>query len=207
VRPLPFVKAKTPSAVTRRHFLRDHSQEGVQRMISIVGGKLTTAAELARQCARAVGITVREPRGFAVLGNGRATLDDFVAEVASAAGISADSAQSIAEWYGPKSLEVAKFARRGGAMRLALCPHTTHIVAEALHAYENEYAVTLADVLLRRVPVALGPCWSEECSPVAAARIATALEWPDAKHRSELEAFEGERNAFLSKPVPVGSSG
>jgi glycerol-3-phosphate dehydrogenase len=201
VRPLPYAKEKDLSAITRRHLLHDHSQEGVQRLISIIGGKLTTAAELARQCARTMGIDVREPRGItAVLGGGRATLDDFIAEVAAAAGISADGAESIAEWYGPKSLEVAQFARRGAAMRLALCPHTQHIVAEAAHAYQNEYAITLGDVLLRRVPVALGPCWSEECSRTAAGRIAAALEWPETQMKSELQSFESERSSFMTKP-------
>jgi glycerol-3-phosphate dehydrogenase len=138
------------------------------------------------------------------VGHARATLDDFVAEVAAAAGISEDAAESIAEWYGPKSLEVAQLARRGGAMRLTLCTHTPHIVAEAVHAFQNEYAITLGDVLLRRVPVALGPCWSKECSRVAAGRIAAALDWPDAQLKSELEAFEVECQTFMTKPTALG---
>ncbi len=206
VRPLPFVGKKSPAAVTRRHFLHDHSKEGVQQMISVIGGKLTTAAELARQCAHRAGIRVAPPRGMAVHPYGTATLDDFVAEIASAAGISADSAEGIAEWYGSKSLDVARLARAASNMKAKLCAHTGHIVAEAVYAVQREYAFTLADILLRRVPVGLAGCWSEQCSRLAAGRVGAALGWSETQVRAELEHFERERNAFLVKPESVSGT-
>src|ERR1700751_4423367 len=66
IRPLPNSPNDKPSAVTRRHFLHDHSDEGASRMISVIGGKLTTAASLARECARKIGISVEEPNAVAV---------------------------------------------------------------------------------------------------------------------------------------------
>ena len=48
VRPLPFAPKENASAVTRKHYLHDHAQDGAEHMISVIGGKLTTAAELAR---------------------------------------------------------------------------------------------------------------------------------------------------------------
>ncbi|HEX6502953.1 MAG TPA: glycerol-3-phosphate dehydrogenase/oxidase [Terriglobales bacterium] len=206
VRPLPFVGKKRPGAVTRRHFLHDHANDGAHQMISIIGGKLTTAGELARQCARKIGIKVPEPRGIGFLPYGEASLDDFVAEVASAAGISEDSAEGIAEWYGSKSLEIARLARSGADMKAKLCDHTGHIVAEAAYAFQNEYAFKLGDVLLRRVPVALGGCWSEECSRMAAGRIGAALGWTESQVKSELEQFESERNGFLVKPQSLSTA-
>jgi glycerol-3-phosphate dehydrogenase len=203
VRPLPFVGKKSPGSITRRHFLHDHAKEGVHQMISIIGGKLTTAAELGRQCARKMGIKVREPHGIAVLSHNEATLDDFIVELAGAAGISEDSAEGIAEWYGSKSLEVARFARMGAEMKAKLCAHTNHLVAEAAYALQNEYAFTLGDILLRRVPVALGACWSEECSRMAAGRIGAALGWSEQQVSSEFEQFETERSAFLVRPGTV----
>jgi glycerol-3-phosphate dehydrogenase len=205
VRPLPFVGKKSPAAITRRHFLHDHSREGVHQMISAIGGKLTTAAELGRQCARKMGIKVVEPRGIALAHSPGPTLDDFILEVAGAAGISEDSAEGIAEWYGSKSLQVARFARMSAEMKAKLCAHTGHIVAEAAYAFHHEYAFTLGDILLRRVPVALGGCWSEECSRIAAGRIGAALGWSENEVSSAFEQFETERNAFLVRPG-VGSA-
>jgi hypothetical protein len=57
--------------------------------------------------------------------------------------------------------------------------------------------VTLGDVLLRRVPVALGACWSESCSREAALRIGAVLGWNEHTMGANLEAFEIERSAFL----------
>jgi hypothetical protein len=60
--------------------------------------------------------------------------------------------------------------------------------------------MTLGDVLLRRVPVALGACWSETCSREAALRIGAVLGWSDEDTGANLEALEMERAAFLRKP-------
>lgn len=53
VRPLPFVDAKTPAAITRRHQLVWNEQSRVP-IVSIVGGKLTTCRSLAEETAAAV---------------------------------------------------------------------------------------------------------------------------------------------------------
>lgn len=97
-------------------------------------------------------------------------------------------------------MDIARLARSSVELRTPLCPHTQHIVAEAVGAYRNECAVTLGDVLLRRVPVALGPCWSETCSREAALRVAAVMGWNEEETGGHLEALEMERAAFLRKP-------
>jgi len=97
-------------------------------------------------------------------------------------------------------MDIARTALVGADLRAPICPHTSHIVAEAVEAYRNEYAVTLADALLRRVPVALGACWSESCSREAALRIGAVLGWKDENLGANLEAFETERTAFMQRP-------
>src|SRR5208283_1746501 len=61
IRPLPYSPDNRPSAVTRRHILHDHTDDGAAHMLSVIGGKLTTAASLARDCARKIGLNVAEP--------------------------------------------------------------------------------------------------------------------------------------------------
>ncbi len=53
VRPLPFVDAKTPAAITRRHQLVWNDESRVP-LLSLVGGKLTTCRSLAEEAAAAV---------------------------------------------------------------------------------------------------------------------------------------------------------
>jgi glycerol-3-phosphate dehydrogenase len=202
VRPLPNSPGAKPSVVSRRHFLHDHTEDGAARLISVIGGKLTTAASLARECARKIGLNVAEPQAIAV-GPG-ATLDplmdDEVLDIAQAGSISQESARGMVEWHGKRAMDIARMALVSAELRAPICPHTSHIVAEVVEAYRKEYAITLADVLLRRVPVALGPCWSESCSREAALRIGAVLGWDDQALGSNLESFETERTSFLHRP-------
>jgi len=203
IRPLPNSPGDKPSAVTRRHFLHDHSDEGATRLISIIGGKLTTAASLARECARKIGLSVEEPQMVAV-GPGSALdpmLDQEVIEIARAGSVSEETARGMMEWHGQHAMDIARMALVSAELRAPICPHTSHIVAEVVEAYRKELAVTLGDVLLRRVPVALGPCWSESCSREAALRIGAVMGWNDQEFGANLEAFETERAGFLQKPA------
>jgi glycerol-3-phosphate dehydrogenase len=203
IRPLPNSPGDKPSAVSRRHFLHDHSGEGAARMISVIGGKLTTAASLAREVARKIGIPVQEPKAVAV-GPGSAldpVLDQQVIEIARAGSVSEETARGMMEWHGQRAMDIARMALVSAELRAPICPHTPHIVAEVVEAYRKEYAVSLADVLLRRVPVALGACWSESCSREAALRIGAVMGWNDQEFGAQLEAFETERAGFLQKPA------
>lgn len=208
IRPLPYADGKNPSAVTRRHFLHDHTSEGATRMISVIGGKLTTAAALARECARKVGLNVPEPKTIAV-GPGHTLdpmLDNAVLEVARAGSVSEESARGIVEWHGKRGMDIARMALVSAELRAPICPHTSHIVAEVVEAYRNECAITMGDVLLRRVPVALGPCWSESCSREAALRIGAVMGWNEHTMGENLESFEMERASFLRRSSPKNSA-
>jgi len=201
VRPLPYTPDNSPSVVTRRHFLHDHADDGAARMISVIGGKLTTAASLARECARKIGISVAEPMLLAV-GPGTTLdplLDQAIVEIAQTGSVSEESARSMVEWHGKRAMDVARLAMVSAELRAPICPHTPHIVAEVVEAYRTECAVTLGDVLLRRVPVALGPCWSESCSREAALRIGAVMGWNEHERGANLESFEMERSGFLRK--------
>ncbi|MFZ0774720.1 MAG: glycerol-3-phosphate dehydrogenase/oxidase [Candidatus Sulfotelmatobacter sp.] len=207
VRPLPYSPDNQPSAVTRRHILHDHADDGAAHMLSVIGGKLTTAASLARECARKIGSKPTEPNAGA-MGPGTALdplLDDAVLEIARIGAVSEESARGMLEWHGKRAADIARMALVGAELRAPICPHTSHVIAEVVEAYRREYAVTLADVLLRRVPVALGACWSESCSREAALRIGAVLGWNEHAMGANLEAFEMERTAFL-RPAPQAAA-
>ncbi len=132
-------------------------------------------------------------------------LDQWVIEIGGAGGISEGTARGIVEWHGKRALDISRMAQRSPDLRAPLCSHSEHIVAEAVDAFAGECAVTLGDVLLRRVPVALGACWSPACSREAAARIGAVMGWDDAQSAAQLEAFEIERAAFLRKPARMNA--
>jgi len=199
IRPLPYSTENRPSAVTRRHILHDHADDGVAHMLSVIGGKLTTAASLARECARKIGLNAEEANTMAV-GPGPALdplLDDAVLEIARIGSVSEETARGMVEWHGKRAPDIARMALVSAELRAPICPHTSHVIAEVVEAYRRECAVTLGDVLLRRVPVALGACWSESCSREAALRIGAVLGWSEQTMGTNLENFEMERTGFL----------
>ncbi len=204
IRPLPYKPAEEMGSVSRKHYLHDHQADGAAQMISVIGGKLTTAAQVARECvekveavSRAVSSAPRNP-GL-VVRDVNPLLDEFVLDVAKVGGISEDSAAGIVEWHGKRAPVIARMALSGAELRATLCPHTAHIVAEAVDAFANECAVTLGDVLLRRVPVALGACWSEECTRHVASVLKPVMSWSDKDAAREIDDFELERRAFLTR--------
>src|SRR5271168_4933975 len=102
IRPLPYSPDNRPSAVTRQHILHDHADDGAVHMLSVIGGKLTTAASLARDCARKIGLSAAEPNAMA-LGTGPALdplLDEAVLEIARIGSVSEETARGILEWHG-----------------------------------------------------------------------------------------------------------
>jgi len=210
VRPLPSSPHEGPSETTRRHQFYDHAGDGAAGLISVVGGKLTTAAQLARECAAKIGIpqtrlssSIR--RSTIIVGGGpdylESLLDREAQEIARIGSLTRSAARAIVEWHGRRSPIIAESAQQRPELREPLCSHGQHIVAEAVDSFTNECAVTLGDVLLRRLPVALGPCWSSDCTREAAIRIGGAMGWNDSETGAQMEAFEAERDGFLQQPA------
>jgi glycerol-3-phosphate dehydrogenase len=199
IRPLPYVTERTPNSVTRRHFLVDHADHGARHMISVIGGKLTTAASLARECARAIGLDVPEPKGYAIAGNGNEHLQ-LEAPMQEQTGIKQASLAAIESLFGPAAPLVLNLVQRNADLSEPICPHTDHLVGEAVYAAQNEFAITLGDILLRRVPLALSSCWSDECRKTAAARIGKALNWSTQEIARQTVCFQDEYARFLERP-------
>jgi len=198
----PYEGKNEAAKLSWRYEIHDHESEGVARMMSVVGGSLATAASVARDCALRLGIRLGTGKAAAAVDGSaiQPLIDHWTSELAAAGCIGEDSARAIVEWHGQRAEQIARMARSSAELRTPLCPHSQHIVAEAVHAYLHEGAVTLADVLLRRVPVALGACWSEACSREAALRVGAVLGWTDEVAGAHLEAFEMERSSFLRRP-------
>jgi glycerol-3-phosphate dehydrogenase len=219
IRPLPFAPGKKYSSITRRHVLHSHADEGAEGLYSVIGGKLTTAASLARDVGRTLGLVIPEPAcifGAVVQEEGvESVVRHWARTVASKARIPEECAQGIAEWHGRHALAIAHAASLDDRLREPICDHSSHLVAEAVEAVVHESAITLGDILLRRVPVALGACWSPECTRDAAQRIGAAVGWDQIRVGNEIEALEEERAKFLHpasanplsiKPLPITES-
>jgi len=75
----------------------------------------------------------------------------------------------------------------GGTERL--CPSSPDIVAELHHAVQDEMAVSLQDVMLRRTGIGTSRCQGTDCAESIGQRMAQLLGWTPRRLDAELEAY------------------
>lgn len=216
VRPLAYRKRKSElepdlDVAASRYVVHNHADEGALGMLSMFGGTLTTAASLARKTALIMGLQSRRQAGAPVDTEDKSkmesTLQQWASTVHLATGIPQASAEAVARWHGRYAMSVIQAARHDPVLRTVIVDGQPQIVAQAVEAVVYEHAVTLGDILLRRVPIALSQEWNEYRTAQAAARIAPALGWNEHRTGKEIEAFEKERSQFLFKPKDLRRAG
>ena len=194
VRALVREEGVSEGQVSRKHALFDHDKrEGVEGVLSVVGGKITAYRAIAEEVVDAVGRrvaregrsrTADEPLPGARPVDLAARPGDLALEVATRA--------HLASIYGGRAREILDLARSDPSLASPLCPHHRGIEAELVHAVQSEWAQTLGDVLLRRTALGLSACQALDCVDRVAARIGAALGWDDARRRREVDAYRPE---------------
>jgi glycerol-3-phosphate dehydrogenase len=179
VRPLPYTPKGDESTITRSHFVIDHVKRGGPAgLLSIVGGKLTTYRSLARSAAAAIAKRTA-PSG----------VPRPAAEQARPLQPRTTDALSM---YGGAASEVSALIERDSALSAPICRHNPEVMAQAVHAVERECAATLADVLLRRLPIGWSACHGVDGAEAVARAIAPRLGWSSDRMAREVAAYEQE---------------
>jgi len=197
VRPLSFEKGKRESDVSRAHKVVAEEQG---RFLSITGTKLTCfrslAAGLGDQVMRTLGRR-GESRSERVALDGtdddvsgaeaRAWLD--VSAEAAATGLDRDTLETLVSAYGRGWTRVVDLAGKVASGTERLCPTNPDVVAELHHAVQEEMAVSLQDVLLRRTGIGTSRCQGQDCAESIGRRMAPLLGWTPRRIDAELEAY------------------
>ena len=192
VRPLPYTSGKEESTITRSHFIIDQAKRGgPDGLLTIVGGKLTTYRSLSRLALAAIRKRLPPPA------RAEAASERPVARPPRHAPGAAGDPLAI---YGHRASEVHALIDADGALGQRICEHNPELLAQVAYAVEREQALTLADVLLRRVPVGWSACHAVDGARRAASVMAPRLGWDDARVAAEVVAYERELRQTL---VPV----
>lgn len=197
VRPLSYEEGKRESDVSRAHKV---VAEAGGRFLSITGTKLTCF----RSLAAALGDRVTRALGRRAPGRtDRLTLDgadaeagsveartwlDVSAEMASS-GLSRETLETLVTTYGRASGRVIDLGGKvaGGTERL--CPSNPDIVAQLHAAVQDEMAVSLQDVLLRRTGIGTSGCQGTDCAEAIGRRMGQLLGWTPRRLQAELDAY------------------
>lgn len=205
VRPLPYKPEGSESSVTRSHIVHDHEKGGLNGgeviggLVSIVGGKLTTYRNLARQTVdlvyRKMGHKPPACRTAEIPLPGGETGDfeAFSACFRSESGLTEALSTRLLSLYGARAPEVLAVADESPGLLEPLGsperPETALIGAEVVYAFRTELAKTLSDVLLRRTMVGMGPHVGLDVDEAAARVAAEHLGWDENRTQREIETY------------------
>ena len=214
IRPLPYQANGAEGAITRRHLIHDaatgsSSGKALDGLLSIVGGKLTTYRNLAEETVDAVYrklgrpvppcSTARVPLPGAALPAGQ-DFPTFRARFVADRDLSPPTADHLLGVYGIRAAEVIE-AADAPELREPFDPTTGAIGAEVVFAFRREGAETLADALLRRTMVGLGPEVGIGADEAAAAIGRQHLGWDEARARRELDAYRAHVARFRPRAL------
>lgn len=157
VRPLPFTREHDEQSITRQHFIRRHPR--FENLFSLVGGKLTTYRSLAEETLNIVaakrGQGEQECRTASVDLPGAIRDTDGLRSELQQKRLESKSIDHLLRVYGARALNVLALAAEDESLLAVFDEETGALAAEVVHAFRNEFATTLADVLLRRTMVGL----------------------------------------------------
>jgi glycerol-3-phosphate dehydrogenase len=184
--------ADDPASASREHRI-DRSASG---MISVSGGKLTTYRAMAAEVVDVVERSLGRRRSRAktnvvpLPGGDIRSFDETLRAAELEVGDSA-VARRLVEAHGSRWREVAALTKAEPALARRISKDLPYLLAEVVYAVEREMAMTLADVLVRRLHLAFDVADNgRSAARVAAAVLAGRLGWDNARARSELARYE-----------------
>jgi len=106
-------------------------------------------------------------------------------------------AEHLLASYGAGAASIGAQARAQPELAERLVADLPVIVAEVPYAVERELAVTLGDVLTRRLGLTLlAPRATIEAAPAVAAQVGALLGWDAAEQQRQLDTFRTEAAAY-----------
>lgn len=201
VRPLPRQDRRSAGAITRRHLLERH--RGVARgLYSVIGGKLTTYRSLAEETLdgvlRDADLSAAGCSTTTASLPGAREFDGVREALPRSSSLPPTSVAHLLSVYGSRARDIDALAATDAALAEPICPHTGAIAAEVIHAFEQERARTLADVLFRRCMAGLSPDLGRAAMQAALEKAAPVLGWDAARIEEERGHYEAEVERFTA---------
>lgn len=179
---------RVPWHISRSHLIH----EDASGLLTVAGGKYTTYRAIAEEV---VDLVLKRL--------GKAPIPSRTAEVPLVPGASFENgARHLVELYGARCHAVLDLIRREPSLAAPLCGSHPHLKAQVRYAVEQEAAVTLSDVMWRRLEVAWAPCQGLDCAQAAAEVMADRLGWDSHGLRRQVETYCAE--VLANQPSAIG---
>jgi glycerol-3-phosphate dehydrogenase len=197
---------------------RDHEVEldSHSALVSILGGKWTTYRAMAQDTIDVVQKTLDgNPTPCSTLNQPLVGSDGYSAEywktLMANFGVPETSARHLAEKYGTRAAQLLGLVAKDPDLREPLVKGLAPLRAEVAFAVRFEMAITIEDVLARRIGLQFYG-WSEAIATAAptADLMARELGWPEADRANALSKYvekirDSQRKAGLAVESQVGA--
>ncbi|MEW6493332.1 MAG: glycerol-3-phosphate dehydrogenase [Cyanobacteriota bacterium] len=206
VRPLPYSdESKKAGSITRRHILYDHTKEGVENLISLIGGKLTTYRQVGEEIVNAVYRklgrsappcpTKDQPLPGAILPSD----PRIVQAVEDYPQINSTTIHHLFQLYGARAPEVLALTKAHSELQEAIAPNLPDIKAQIVYAIQVECAHTLEDIALRRTTLAMHTNYGLDILPVLTETLIRYCGWNSVQCDSQIQHY---RDYIQAKCMP-----
>ncbi|MCG8604099.1 glycerol-3-phosphate dehydrogenase [bacterium] len=201
IRPLPATRNGTEEAeITRRHIIFDHEDEGVDGLISIIGGKLTTYRNLAQETVDYLFKRLEKPAPPCqtstrpLLGGGMKDIRKYIrencAKYSSRYGLDAAQIHYLISIYGRKFWRVLSLLEINPKLGERICQHNPDIKAQVVFSIQNELPKSLSDIYLRRTGIGTSACRGLDCAETGAKIMGKNLKWRRKQIKKEVVDYE-----------------
>jgi glycerol-3-phosphate dehydrogenase len=189
VRPLPMREEGPESAITRRHIIKANKDIG-PGVLSIIGGKLTTYRNLARQTVDRVGKMLHrkipECRTHDTLLPGAYGVEEARVALQEHGVLSERGIDRMIAIYGGRARRIVELARLSPGLAEVLDEERTTLAAEVALAAREEFARTLADIVFRRMMIGLRTNQGRDLYESVSRVAASELDWDETRRQAEL---------------------
>lgn len=224
VRPLPYTQGLKTGKITRKHLIEDHQESHhsaepiYQRLISIIGGKLTTYRNLAEEAVdyavQAYHLTL--PNGKRIphsltrnvplpggqgINSPKFSHDDALffyrqqeierikSDDQLSGTLSEAGLASLINLYGSRYREVLTLAADHPEWLAPLYPDSEAIAAQLIYAVRQEMACSVSDVILRRLGCGFDEDMGLKALEPVSRLMAIALDWSEEKRQAEMSDY------------------
>lgn len=194
------------SQVSRNYRIVDHSLQGMDGVISVLGVKITSyriaskgatdflskKLRLDTEC-----LTDREPLPG---GRGISSFNEFegiTIQKLKKYGLDEIQARHLSAVYGARVQSIVSIIETNIRYAERICPNNPDILAQIVLAVKEEFAATVSDFQLRRASIAFSSCRGLDCAGKVAAEMATLLGWSKEEISLQIKNYESSLEAQL----------
>jgi len=212
VRPL----VRHAQAQQTKRLIRDHEVEVDQQsgLVSVLGGKWTTYRAMAEDAINHVQRSFGRPVTHSTTANhplpgAEHYCPQYAAELSTRHGIPLDQGQHLAQKFGTLADEVCAIAQREPALWRRITDSFPAIEAEIAYSIRGEMAITVEDVLARRLGLQFFS-WphAAQAAPKVAQHFVREHGWSEAERAAAVEEYLGKIRrmqialGLSSEPIP-----